>query len=135
MTGVMEKKGSGQPRIGIVDNWHPSWSRVQQRVGEASYGTRSLLQPDGWLSARENLLVAFVDDEVAGHLCFRVEPDPSQVDRQGEGKRHCVTAEVDSFAIDPAYANLGIAHVLRDAAQARARELRCGELRGFELVV
>lgn len=129
MTGMMEPTKTRQPRIGIVDNWHPNWNRVRNSVALQSHGTRSLVQPDGWLPARENLLVAFVDDDVvAGHVCFRVEPEPAHRD----GQHGCVSAEVDSFGVDPAYENMGIAQVLRDAAQARARELHCGQLRGFD---
>lgn len=131
MTGAMDIKSTRLPRIGIVDNWHPSWNRVQSSFAKPLAGTRSLLQPDGWLPARENLLVAFIDEEVAGHVCFRIEPNQSIE----KGKRVGVSAEVDSFGINPMYANLGIAQVLRDAAEARARELKCGELRGSERVV
>lgn len=130
MTGAIDINPPRLPRIGIVDNWHPSWNRVQSSFANPSAGTRSLLQPDGWLPARENLLVAFIDEEVAGHVCFRVEPDQSLE----KGKRVRLSAEVDSFAINPTYANLGIAKVLRHAAEARARELKCGELRGFDTV-
>ncbi len=129
MTGMMEPTKARQPRIGIVDNWHPSWSRVRSSVAQQSHGTRSLVQADGWLPARENLLVAFVEDDVvAGHLCFRVEPERST----RAGGHGCVSAEVDSFGVDPAYESLGIGQVLRDAGRARARELNCGQLRGFD---
>jgi GNAT superfamily N-acetyltransferase len=128
MTITREKSGHKQPRVGVVDNWHPNWKQVRSFLQRQSHGTPTVFQADGWLPARENLLVAFIDDNVvAGHLCFRVEPESGAA-----GKRRSVSAEVDSFGVDPAYANLGVAQVLRDAARARARELNCGRLRGFE---
>ena len=125
MTGILKEK-TGNAKIGVVDNWHPHWAQVRSSFEKVG-ATRSLLQPDGWLSARENLLVAFVDSDIAGHVCFRVEPRPHE-----PGELGCVSAEVDSFAVDPAYASLGIAASLKIAAEARARELNCGELRGFD---
>ena len=127
VTGMMKKPTGRPPQIGIVDSWHPHWDVVRKSVAAQSSSTRSLVQPDGWLPARENLLVAFVNDDVAGHVCFRVEPDFAS-----EGG-HCVRAEVDSFGVDPAYEGLGLRQVLQDAATARARELNCQQLRGFEL--
>ena len=116
--------------IGVVDNWHPQWRKVLQSVQRQGELPRRLVQADGWLPARENLLVAFVNDDVAGHLCFRVEPT---AELQADHHRHRVEAEVDSFGIDPAYRGRGLERALRDAAVARARELNCGTLRGFEV--
>ncbi len=131
MTGMMEPSNAKQPRIGFVDNWHPNWNRVRNSVAQQARGAPSLVQSDGWLPARENLLVAFMDDDVVvGHLCFRVEPEPVRRD----GRPGCVSAEVDSFGVDPAYESMGIAQVLRDAGRTRARELNCGQLRGFDAV-
>ena len=85
MTGMM-KESKNSTKIGVVDNWHPDWAQVRSSF-EKLGATRTLLEPDGWLSARENLLVAFVDSDVAGHVCFRVEPEAHEPGEHGLRER------------------------------------------------
>lgn len=124
----MSKAMKKQAKIGVVDNWHPQWSKVFQSAGDGPL--RRLVQEDGWLPARQNLLVAFVDERVAGHLCFSVAPERSQ--DSGDPPHHLIGAEVDSFSVEPGFHDSGIEEALRSAAIARARELNCQALRGFD---
>jgi hypothetical protein len=125
MSNSMKK----QAKIGVVDNWHPQWAKVYRSAGDGPL--RRLVQADGWLPARQNLLVAFVDERVAGHLCFRIEPEAAQ--GEGASRHHPIGAEVDSFSVEPGFDGSGIEEALRSAGIARARELNCRALRGFDL--
>ena len=119
----------GSARVDLVDNWHKDWPKVLRAVG--AYGGRASLHVDrdGWLSARQNLLVAFVKNEPAAHVCFHVEPAHAA----GESTRPCVEAQLDSYGIDPKFCGQGIEHELRKAALDRANTLKCRKLHGFDL--
>ena len=116
-------------RVDLVDNRHKEWPKVLRAVG--SYSDRAALHVDGdgWLSARQNLLVAFVENEPAAHVCFHVEPAPSP----GKAKRSCVEAQLDSYGINPKFCGQGIEHELRKAVLERANTLKCRKLHGFDL--
>jgi hypothetical protein len=116
-------------RVDLVDSWHKDWPQVLRALEE--YGGRSSLHldDDGWLSARQNLLVAFVGDEPAAHVCFHVEP----AHRASKADRTCVEAKLDSFGIDPKFCGQGIEGDLRKAALDRANALKCQKLHGFDL--
>ncbi len=116
-------------RIELVDNWHKDWPKVVSAVGTYGDASRLHIDQDGWLSARQSLLVAFMGDDVAAHICFHVEPS-QRLDRK---KRACVEAKLDSFGIDPAFCGRGVESRLRRAALERARALQCSELHGFDL--
>ena len=109
-------------RIESIDNWHSAWPRVLAFVEQ--YGERQKLQidGDGWLSARQVLLVARVGAQIAGYVCFSVAP----------GKT-CIEAKHDHYAIAPKFAARGIESKLHRAAVARAASLGCEKLKGFEL--
>ncbi len=119
----------GFARVDLVDNWHKDWPKVLRAVG--AYGDRASLHvdSDGWLSARRNLLVAFVENEPAAHVCFHVEPAHAP----GKSKRASVEAQLDSYGIDPKFCGQGIEHELRTAALERANTLKCRKLHGFDL--
>ena len=117
-------------RIVLMDDWHERWPQVQSQIERAGHLDDMRVADSGFLSARENVLVAVVGDRVAGHLSFHVQPGPIA---DGGAKRPCVEAEVDSYAIDPEFRNRGIERVLKETAIERARALRCGEMRGFDL--
>src|SRR6266536_4380270 len=103
-----------QISIELVDNWHGSWKSVLNLI-ERSGAEESLhLDIGGWLSARQILCAAFVDDQVAGFLAFHIEPDASA----------CIRAQVDSHAVERAYAGRGIETKLREFARNRAKKLR-----------
>ena len=123
-------ESAGFARVDLVDNWHKDWPAVLHFVDER--GNRSSLQvdQDGWLSARQNLLVAFVGNEPAAHVCFHVEP-AHRADTSSS--KTCVEAKLDSFGIDPRFCGHGIERDLRRAALDRANSLRCERLHGFDL--
>ncbi len=130
MSATDQRGASARPaRVDLVDNWHELWPKVLRALD--AYGDRAALQvdEDGWLSARRNLLVAFVGDQPAAHVCFHVEPTA----RHGKSKRACGEAKLDSFGIDPKFCGHGIEHTLRKAALDRASSLKCQKLHGFDL--
>ena len=116
-------------RVELVDDWHERWPQVRNQMERAGYLAHVRMSEAGYLSARENVLAAMVGDRVAGHLSFHVLPGPGA----GADDRPCVEARVDSYGIDPEFRNRGIERVLRDTAIERARALRCGEMKGFNL--
>jgi GNAT superfamily N-acetyltransferase len=117
-------------RIVLVDDWHEQWPQVLNQIERAGHRDDVRLTDSGYLSARENVLVAVIGDRVAGHLSFHVQPGPGP---DPTGERPCVEAEVDSYAIEPDFRNRGIERVLKATAIERAKELRCGEMKGFDL--
>ena len=118
-----------QARVDLVDSWHKDWPKVLRAV--EGYADRSCLRLNdaGWLSARQNLLVAFVDGQPAAHVCFHIEP----THRASKSERACVEAKLDSYGIDPKFCGKGIEGDLRKAALERANMLRCQKLHGFDL--
>ena len=122
-------ESAGFARVDLVDNWHRDWPAVLHFVDQR--GNRGSLQvdEDGWLSARQNLLVAFVGGEPAAHVCFHVEP----AHRENASHQTCVEAQLDSFGIDPRFCGQGIEQGLRKAALARANALKCQRMHGFDL--
>lgn len=123
-----EGAAAGRAAVELVDNWHDAWPRVLAAIDRFGDRKSILVDTDGWLSARQNLLVAFENRRVAGYIVFRVQP--------ALGKRKigvsCVEARLDSAAVDVPYRNRGIEKLLCDAALARARELKCTQVKGLE---
>ena len=109
-------------RIELVDNWHAAWPKVLAHVQKHGTARKLQVDADGWLSARQVVLVAFVGDEVAAHICFSVSP----------GKA-CIEAKLDSHGIAAKFCGRGIESQLHRAAVERAESLRCEKLRGFRL--
>lgn len=110
-------------RIEAVDNWHDQWKPVLAHV--AAHGTRKKLRvdDDGWLSARQVLLVAFVGKRPAAHVCFDVSPATDG----------CIAAQLQSYGVDRKFCGRGIESQLHKEAQDRARALGCEKLKGFKL--
>ncbi len=113
---------AGALRIEPVDNWHRSWNAVIQLVRRSGNVKRLHIDSDGWLSARQVLLVAFAGDAPAAHVCFSVSPS-------ADG---CIEAKLDSYGIDPQFRNRGIESQLHQAAKEKAESLKCEKLRGFK---
>ena len=116
-------------RVEPVDNWHKDWPQVLSAIDRV--GQRDALQvdPQGWLSARQVLMVAFAPgtNRVAGHLCFRIAPAASP---DGDV---CVEARLDAMGVQPGFesVHLDIAATLRRAAEQRAKALKCRRLIGL----
>jgi ribosomal protein S18 acetylase RimI-like enzyme len=109
-------------RIEPVDNWHSAWRRVLNFVEKHGDAGKLQIDDDGWLSARQVLIVAFVGDQIAAHLVFSVAP----------GKT-CIEAKLDNHAIAPKFCGRGIESQLHRAAMERADSLGCEKLKGFKL--
>jgi len=116
-------RSSGALRIESVDNWHRAWNEVLKLV-ESHGGSKNLrVDKDGWLSARQVLVVAFVGKVPAAYLSFIVSPS----------KDGCVEARHVSHGIDSGFAARGIESQLYQAAVERTKALGCETLRGFKL--
>jgi GNAT superfamily N-acetyltransferase len=111
-------------RIEPVDNWHARWPSILAALKRQGAGRKLRIDSDGWLSARQVVLVAFSGETVAGHLCFSVAP----------ARRGCVEARLNSRGVDPAFAGSGIEVALYDAAVRKAQSLKCSRLTGFQPV-
>ena len=114
---------AGALRIELVDNWHAGWKHVLRAVEAQGSAKKLQIDGDGWLSARQVLLVALVGESVAAHVCFSVSPM----------KNGCVEARLDCHGIDPAFCGRGIESQLHRAAVDRAAALGCEKLKGFRL--
>jgi hypothetical protein len=123
---VEDAAGAGTVRGGVrieaVDNWHSAWARVLRFVAKHGDAAKLQIDADGWLSARQVLMVAFVGDQIAAHVCFSVAPG-----------RTCIEAKLDNYAIAPKFCDRGIESQLRHAALDRAESLGCEKLKGFKL--
>jgi len=101
-----------------VDNWHARWGEVLDAIAFVGQRNALNIDADGWLSARQNLIVAFADETVAGHVCFRVEP-------AFEAGKRVVEARLEALGIQPGFSREEIEPILRAAAEKRARALHC----------
>ena len=112
-------------RIEPVDNWHAQWPAVLSAIEAAGHRQALAVDMDGWLSARQVLLVAFNEQEIAGHLCFRIVP-------AADAAGHVfVQARLDAFGVKPGFEKLEIDLALKSAAQQRASALKCSRCIGF----
>jgi len=115
-------------RVELVDNWHAFWPQVLEAIAEQGELEALSIDADGWLSARQVLLVAFARGAIVGHLCFRLAPGADSRGKLG------IDARLEAFGIYETSSDSQtskIASALRRAALQRARALRCRELIGF----
>jgi len=118
-------------RVELVDNWHAAWPDVLALIDRTGGRTALDLDAAGWLSARRNLLTAFVGDAPAGHACFHVRPatdDRGRVRRTDDG-RPVVEAALDCLGVDEPFQDHGIDAELIVRARQRAAALQCAQLR------
>jgi len=111
-----------RPKVELVDNWHARWPsvlRLFERLGQ-----RKLLRldEDGWLSARQSVLVGFLEGKPAGYLCFHIHP----IDHDR------IEARLDALAFAPEQASEYLAEALRQAAVHHALDQNCTTFVGFE---
>ena len=129
-TDEMQRKRSID--VQLVDNWHARWPDVVAAIDHVGQRQNLNIDNDGWLSARHNLLVAFADDSIAGHLSFRVQPVRAKT---GQPLTHLgrpmVEAQLESIGVQPGFSKDDVERMLRSAAERRARTLRCHDLLGF----
>jgi len=116
-------------RVEPVDNWHKDWPQVLTAIDQLGQRDALHVDPQGWLSARQVLMVAFAPgtNRVAGHLCFRIAPAASP---DGDV---CVEARLDAMGVQPGFESvqLNVAATLRRAAEQRAKALKCRRLIGL----
>jgi len=127
---IIKNSGAAEIRLEWVDNWHDRWKAALELVEKIGQRECLNIDDDGWLPARQNLLVAFVRGKPAGFICFRVQPilrDGSPVIEDG---RPAMEAAVDGCGVLPAFDRKRIGHVLLEAAMNRALELRCRRFHG-----
>jgi hypothetical protein len=108
-------------RIEQVDNWHRSWDVVLKLIARQGAVKKLRIDKDGWLSARQVLMVAFVNNAPAAFVSFIVTPT----------KDACIEARHVSHGIDPKRVGRGIESQLYHAALERTKALGCEKLRGF----
>jgi len=116
------RRATPVPPVELVDNWHTRWPMVLKHFDRLGQRKILRLDEDGWLSARQSVLVAFVDGKPAAHLCFHIHP----VDRRR------IEARLDAVGFAPDQASDYLAEALRQAAVHHALDLNCSGFIGFE---
>jgi len=111
----------GALRIEQVDNWHKSWDEVLNFIAVHGAAKKLRIDKDGWLSARQVLMVAFVGKSPAAFVSFIVTPT----------RDACIEARHVSHGIDPKRIGRGIEAQLYQAALERTKAMGCQKLRGF----
>jgi len=106
----------------LVDNWHARWPAVLRLFDRLGQRKLLRLDEDGWLSARQSVLVAFLDSKPAGLLCFHIHP-------VNHGR---IEARLDTVGFAPDQASEYLADALRQAAVHHALDLNCTTFVGFE---
>jgi hypothetical protein len=122
----MDARGAGSSStrsIEPVDNWHVAWKKVLAHVDRTGKSRKLRIDKDGWLSARQVLMVAFVGNVPAAHVCFSVTPSSDA----------CIGARLDSYGIEPRFCGKGIESELQRAVIEHAQALNCEKLTGFRL--
>jgi hypothetical protein len=126
-------------RIDFVDNWHKQWPAVLKAIESTGQREALLVDQDGWLSARQCLLVAFDQEQIVGHLFFSIQPSgvssgvPASAEMRSLGSRPRVDAHLDAMDVKPGLCGATVRSLLMDAATRRAQSLRCRSLIGFEV--
>ena len=116
------------PKVQLVDNWSDQWSEAVAMLDELAQRDVLRLDDEGWLPARQNLLVAFNGARAVGYLCFRVQPviEDGAV-RPDPAGRPLMEAVVDGEGT--LHNDRAAARQLRESAMHRALELRCARFR------
>ena len=117
-------------RLELIDNWHKAWKHVLALEKKKKQRPALMIDADGWLAARQVLFVAFSGQDVAGFICFRVQP---KEDAQGEFVLHdgkaVLEAKVEGFAVDGQFDAHDVKEMLFQAARSRALDLNCRHFR------
>lgn len=113
---------SGSTRVEIVSSDDARWPTVLELIDRLGQRSALDLDEDGWLPARQSVLVAFVDDQPAAHLCFHLHP----IDH------HRVEARLDAIGFEPATSSQQLSKKLRAEALRHARMMNCTSFKGFE---
>jgi hypothetical protein len=130
MSNQTIKNAGAEIRLELIDNWHDRWKAALALVEKLGQRDCLMIDEDGWLPARQNLLVAFVRGKAAGFICFRVQPILREGSAVMEDGRPAMEAAVDGSGVLPGFDRKSVAHVLLEAAMNRALELRCKKFHG-----
>ena len=115
-------------RVDVVDSWHKQWPSVLQEIDRQGQRERLMVDADGWLSARQCLLVAFNrDNAVAGHLVFSIQPRFGGPDVT----RVPIEAHQDDLRVRPGFGDDEVRKLLVEAATHHAKSLRVRRLVNF----
>jgi hypothetical protein len=115
-------------RVDVVDSWHKCWPNVLKEIEQQGRRERLMVDADGWLSARQCLLVAFNrDNAVAGHLVFSIQPMSGAADVS----RVPIEAHQDDLGVRVGFSDDEVRRLLVDAATRQAKSLRCRRLVNF----
>lgn len=125
----MDNDGSKErpARVELVDNWNDRWKETVGLLEEIGQLDVLRLDEEGWLPARQNLLVAFTGSRAVGYLCFSVQPviqDGAVVTEVGRAVMEAVVDGEGTLGDER-----GVRRQLREAAMHRALELRCARFR------
>lgn len=116
---AMHNSGSALA-LEIVDPFHRQWPDVLALVSRRGQRRVLMLDTDGWLSARQSVITAFLDGRPIGFLVFHVEPT-----RMADG-RLAMAARLDALSTEGAAGNGELGRDLSDFARAHAiRVLNC----------
>lgn len=125
---VMEQERTRPAKIQLVDNWSDQWKETLAMLDEIGQREVLRLDDEGWLPARQNLLVAFQGARAVGYLCFHVSPVIENGTVLKQSGRTITEAVVDGEGSLPDAART-ITRQLREASMHRALELRCARFR------
>ena len=127
----MSKQGSAaEARVELMDNWNRRWPAATALIERLGGRECLMVDEDGWLSARQNVLVAIVGGEPIGFLCFSVQPMLREGVLVKEDGQVEVEASVDGSGVTPEFDRKKIARQLLEAAMNRALELGCKKFHG-----
>jgi len=115
-------------RVDVVDSWHKCWPFVLKEIERTGRRAKLMVDSDGWLSARQCLLVAFnQENAVAGHLVFSIQPTFGDADVT----RVPIEAHQDDLGVRPGFSDGEVRRLLIAAATEQAKSLRCRRLVNF----
>jgi|GEM_PF-3334048 hypothetical protein len=117
------REGNSKTLIEIVDHSHARWPDVLRLIGRLGDRDALLLDEDGWPSARQCVLAAFIDDKPAGYLIFHVLP-------VGKG---CVEARLDVVRFSSAKTSRLLSQALTAAAFRHAKKMKCVRFKGLKM--
>jgi hypothetical protein len=120
---TIARKSADRVRIEIVDPAHARWAAVLKLISRLGDRPALLLDEDGWLSARQSVLAAFVNDKPAAYLVFHVHP-------VGDGK---VEAHLDAMRFISEAARSLTEKKLSDAALRQCKRLKCIRFKGLKI--
>ena len=115
-------------RVDVIDSWHKQWPAVLSAIERDGRRAKLQVDSDGWLSARQCLLVAFKDNSIAGHLVFSIQPGAWA---NVSAARPAIEAHQDDLGVRPGFSDAEVRKLLVEAATRQAKILRCRRLVDF----